>query len=364
MADPGGRKQSLRDQFSDLTYFGGVEDIIYLPSHVKEILYGFLEKEDYWKRRFSNDVLVYINKGNIPVCINDLGNYCMDCYEYNISSINEFIVDHINDMGVIEDHSNPDVYIDFNQYVSSCGNSRFTLVHNNFTEFKNWLAHWNGPYSLLMTELMASTNKIQCCSNVYPCGGKAYYEGWICDNITIYETNVYMTHAGLDNTGGERIITDNGRMVNVVQTLDFNRTGFISREDCLYVSDREIKTKKEINDIYSYHKDLFSPIHWIFNDFERDESINEFSIKAEDIMYHDMCVLHIKFLGRSLVRTDPVIKVTSEVLFLSGYFTGHLINLERGGNTEVFINEFKKNYKLKIWVQRSLSNYINKYLVE
>ena len=51
-----------------------------LPTQIQNLIYEFAGIDLYWKRRFSNDVLYYINKGNKYVYRDLDGNPCIDCY--------------------------------------------------------------------------------------------------------------------------------------------------------------------------------------------------------------------------------------------------------------------------------------------
>lgn len=342
------------------TKFAKVDKLINLPSHIKNNIYTFLEREDKWTNRFTNDVLSdkRINKGikHISVCGDN--TFCLQCYEDGCGN-NHFYYYH--DEQIIEDHSYPHIELNFEEYKHYSLYSRITLVTTNYVDFSNWLYHWNGAYSTVMRELISKTYKYGCCHKSYGCGGKSYYEGWLCRNMTPYERSTYLSWAGEDDTGGRRVIDEMGEYRVVVGTLDYTLSRVIKHKDCLFTDQRDKITDDDIAMRYLKYRLIISPINYLLKDYSKDSS--KLNISSETIRNYDKCVFQINHMPRTrLLDIDRPFR-PSELLLMTGYFSGYFINFEMNINFKQFNEEYNKNHIIHADNVKAFNRYKEDYLV-
>lgn len=342
------------------TKFAKVDKLINLPSHIKNNIYIFLERSDKWTNRFSNDVLSdkRINKGIKYINVCGDNTFCLQCYENGTGDNHYYYND--NDQ-INEDHSYPQIELNFEEYKYYSLYSRITLVTSNYVDFKYWLNHWNGDYSIVMRELISKTYKYGCCHKIHSCGGKAYYDGWLCRNITPYERSAYLSWAGEEDTGGRRVIDEEGEFRVVVGTLDHNLSSIIKRKDCMFTDQKDIITDDEIAMRYLKYKLIISPVNYIFNDYSIKNS--KIIIDSETIRNHDKYIFQINHMLRSrLINQDKEFK-PSDLLLMNGYFSGYFINFEMNININQFNEEYNKNHIIHIDNVKAFNRYLVDYLV-
>ena len=342
------------------TKFAKVDKLINLPSHIKNNIYTYLERDDKWKNRFTNDVLSdkRINKGIRYIGVCGDNTFCLQCYEDGPGE-NHFYYDY--DEQIIEDHSYPQISLNFEEYKYHALHSRITLVTTNYYDFTNWLSHWNGVYSTVMRELISKTYKHGCCHEIHACGGKAYYDGWLCRNMTPYERSSYISWAGEEDTGGRRVIDEVGEFRVVVGTLDYNLSRVIKHKDCLFTDQKDTITDDEIAMRYLKYKLIISPVNYIFENYSSDSS--KINIDAETIRNHDKCVFQINhMLGTRILDLDKPFR-PADLLLINGYFSGYFINFEMNLNINQFNEEYNKNHILHSDNVKAFNRYLEDYLV-
>lgn len=93
----------------------------YLNSDVVNLIMDFTDYTNFWKRRFTFDVLPYIDKGYRMVYFNDLG-VCWNCYHYTCPCSNNCNQYNNNNCKII----------DYNEYKQDC-----KVKYEYYLEYKN-----------------------------------------------------------------------------------------------------------------------------------------------------------------------------------------------------------------------------------
>lgn len=364
-------------------YFLCIPNYKNIITFIKEHIRGFLEREDIWKRRFSNDVLPLIDQGIKYVYSDNEGIPCLGCYEKGYGEHKIYSNENNESIIIIVNHI-PNTLINFKDYLIIAADDTVVLQKNNYIDFHNWYTHWHGPYMICLNELKSKTYKIQCCSDIYPCGGKSYYDGWLCDNHTNIDLFHYMRW--VDPTTGILTIDEYGEFRVTIGTLDPLMSALINDDECLLISKRESMNKFEIALKSSQLKIVFNPVACLVITIPLSSSVDIDSMWPHIIHYetfrnHDKCMFQIR---NTIPRTDYIFDLNEgyisvkygnavnmsvtvfdrrDKLLLNGYYTG--VTTDAFNPIDNFESIWYKNYDLfdetGLAYQEYIANYIHLY---
>ena len=314
------------------TYFTDIKQSKSLTPNILDLIRSYVDYDvyNYWKSRFSNDVLPLINKGYKYIYIED-ERPCVSCYEQGYG--NHYIGMDDNGEDIFIDHA-PNKIISFDEYLSYLNSDILVLVKTNYEEFKNWSDHWNGKYYTCMDELKCKTYKINCCSDVYPCGGKSYYEGWLCDNHSQKDLHNYMVWADADGNPGIRTIGENGDIRITIDVIDHQLSSFIHHDDCLYTSQRLNLTEDDIIYKKTSLSKIYSPLIISMHSFNISDFSWEHTIDDSVFINYDKCIFQMRNTLPQFIDLESK-NYRRDSLILSGYFSGVSIYMN---DIEMFID--------------------------
>lgn len=309
-----------------------------LSYSMKDLIRQFLEPDNYWKLRFSNDVLPLLDEGIKYIYVDEYDNPCITCYEEGCGehpTINDDNVEIVNHV--------PNTLMSFNEYKSRFSDEAIIMVKDNYLNFINWYNHWNGNYYTCMDELKCKTYKIQCCSNHYHCGGKSYYEGWLCDKYSQRDLHNYLTWAGVDENPGTRTIDENGEFRVTIDIMDYRLSSLIKMDECLFISKRIYMDEFDISKKVTELRYIYNPIPYLISRYYIEEINNDWCYVIDDNVFsnYDKCIFQLR---NCFSFNDGTKKSRRDALIITGYYTGVNINISNTDGIDFVWDQHYKNF--------------------
>ena len=107
-----------------------------LPFDIKDIIYDFSDNTQYWKTRFTNDVLPKIDQGYKLVGLLGKNTICTYCYVYADTGLKK------KSLCMFCEHNTDYISINYKTY-KTCNSKAVSTKFDTYENYKKWHLHYS-----------------------------------------------------------------------------------------------------------------------------------------------------------------------------------------------------------------------------